>query len=265
MESFLGSQRVLGLYSLKAKEDKNVKFWKCWIYFLLILQFIILQIALYNHDSTFFSGASVFMKLNDLMKFMTTNVGQFAIIVETLANQKCIYTIFRKLENLEENSGLKVDWRILKLEFKKKLFIKMAILIVVLIAIEARLVCGIFNAHQWLQFYAVNFIASSTGRSRHLQLLYFMVLIDFYLSIISEKLRELKRESKRLLVSDEKSKLERLEAIKITYGLLWDVTSIINESFAWSEFMNITHDFIQVACDFYWMTTGVDADYVIGN
>jgi hypothetical protein len=74
--------------------------------------------------------------------------------------------------------------------------------------------------------------------------------------MVQDEMQKIVDASKFRLFSQDKAEyekvLDRLQTLKNTYKLLWDVSFEINEVFTWSITANLIQNFVQTGCDLYW-------------
>lgn len=226
----------------------------------------ILYYVIQYPKSVFFADESLGMS-NDILKYATTNIAYFAILLESIINEKKIAAVFEKLHKFETNCRyFSSDLEDFKRTFVMNYILKVFVIMIMIVIFNAILVYGIFNLPQWFMYWKITVVSLPVCKLRHIQLLYFAGLMNCYLSVLENELKIIKKESKTdLHFTGNKKCLEKMEAIKAGHGILWDASNFINDSFTWSVSANFVHDFTQIACDLCWMLSGLDDDHFLGK
>lgn len=260
-----------GLFEIPEKYRVKVSTLKLFLRYSIAAFWIIFYNSLaayisYKPVTIFYTQDSLAMT-NNVLKYLTTNFACNVIVFESVINQSKINTAFGKFRDFEiicQKMG--VDLSEFKRRFLKKYTIKFMFLALVTITFNGRLIYGIIVHQQWFNYWKFTLISITVCKLRHIQLLYFSELISTYLSILKKELKKMKTESKvDLHFGDSQKNLNKLETIKSGYGIIWEASNYINDSFIWSIVANFVHDFIQIACDLIWIFSGVAKNNLTGN
>lgn len=243
--------------TLKPKPSPWTSFW--WTTHLIITIVLIITARLYHLK--IFHAHSYIGHINDILKFsIAIATVLLALLVRwnhRLHNRMLKIQIFltrMTVNKLDNNKSLKQF-------YVKQYCYKFWIYQIVAAYVELRVFFGIENNHQWTKFWMSNLYPSTMCRFLHLcHILYIDLLSEELISLVQNltnvknSLVVLSKCPKRDESHQSKvlQNVNKISQLKKHYGLIWSILISINKSFAWVQVFNISNNFIQFSCDFYW-------------
>jgi hypothetical protein len=215
-------------------------FWSYIILFLIIIHFMISM-----RFQEFLLSQSPVGNVNDFLRLCSGSIAYFVIIIESLCGIRKYKVITKSIKLLDEElETLGRDFKKFEFEFVKIFAINFLIFFILHFGSEIYLVV----TYDWIIYTIVaNMIPGLAFRLRHIQYIFYILLIRSKLRIIQNELTEsfnANYDSKRLI--------KRLQTLKDVHGILWRMTYDINEMFAWSITATLIRNFLQIGCDSYW-------------
>lgn len=250
--------KALGFYPLiKQQSTKNgsklpqlmIQAWSIVVFLLVCINIL----SVVTNDEQVFDDISL-GNANNILKYGFTNVSLLVFLAESFVHIRNFQLIFKKFHKVKnELKVLRVDFE----NYKTKMVKEYAIKFLIFITLETISQVYIVSNINWRTFWIVNNVPSFLCRIRHVQYIFFLHLIRFDVKIIQDELAKIVNDSKMRFFSCDKcvydATLDRLQALKNAYGVLWNVVFDINEIFTWSITANILQNFVQIGCDSYWV------------
>lgn len=104
------------------------------------------------------------------------------------------------------------------------------------------------------------------SRSRHMQYIFYLNIVNQQLHLLFDDLKRIAEYAKyerSKLNSDTQSTYNRFLCRRLIlarefYSLIFEISSNINDAFGWSHLVNLTHGFVQILVDSYWLYWNTD-------
>lgn len=250
--------KLLGFYPVVEQQNTEsgsklsqllLQAWSIVIYLLVCINIL----SVVTNDDQVFDDMSL-GNTNNILKYGCTNVSHLVFVAESLVNIQKFKLIFKSFDKVQnELKVLRINFE----SYKSKMVKEYAVKFLIFMTMEIISQVYIFSNIKWRNFWIVNNVPSFLCRVRHVQYIYFLHLIRFDMKIIQDEMEKIVKDSKMRLFSHDKNvydnTLDRLQALKNAYGVLWNVVFDINEIFTWSITANIIQNFVQIGCDSYWV------------
>lgn len=243
--------------TLKLKPSSWTSFW--WTTHLIITIVLIITARLYHLK--IFHAHSYIGHINDILKF---SIAIFTVLLALLVrwNHRLHNSTLKIQLFLTRMTVNKLDNdRSLKQFYVQKYCYKFWIYQIVATYVELRVFFGIATNQQWMKFWLSNLYPSTVCRFLHLCHILYLDLLSEELILLVQNLTNVKNSLIRLSKCPKRDKsyqskvlqnVNKISQLKRHYGLVWSILNSINKSFAWIQVSNISNNFIQFSCDFYW-------------
>jgi len=124
----------------------------------------------------------------------------------------------------------------------------------------------LFSTSQALNFWSLYMTLLFVSRSRHMQYIFYLNILHQQLNLLVEELKRIEEYSKYSRTTwNSPSKYtynrflcHRLILARKYYSLIFEISVNLNDAFGWSHLANITHSFVQIVTDFYWLYWNTD-------
>lgn len=214
---------------------------------------ISIVISVYYKDVFYINDAVGSM--TDIMQLAVPIITHFVIIIESIRKRNMGMEILRQFENIEDAlSTFNPSISELKRCSIRNYFIKIAITQGVCLFLEIYIISSIKNNREWLNHWYASLFSFSATRSEHL---YFTLTVDSMKNVMNSINLELKNiknghKFRKLIVSKGDSRHRRIITLKKCYNKLWEISCIVEKRFGWSQFLNISSNFLCLTVNLYW-------------
>lgn len=124
----------------------------------------------------------------------------------------------------------------------------------------------ILNKSQSFNFWRLTTILLIVSRSRHLQYIFYLNIVNRQLHLLFQELKRIEEYSKynrtklnpAAQCSYNRFLCRRLFLAREYYSVIFEMSVKINHAFGWSHLVNLTHSFVQILTDIYWFYWNTD-------
>lgn len=130
-----------------------------------------------------------------------------------------------------------------------------------LLLIESYRIPFISQRSQSFNYWSLYVTLLIVARSRHMQYIFYLNIVNRQLHLLLQELQRIEEFSKynRTKLSSpskysyNKFLCRRLFLAREYYSLIFEISVNINDTFGWSHLVNLTHSFVQILTDSYWL------------
>ncbi len=193
--------------------------------------------------------------MTDILQLAVPLVSHFVIIVETILKRSQGVDVLRKLREIENSlATFNANVPELKRRSTWNYFIKISITQSICFLFEIYIICSIKNNREWLNHWYASLFSFAATRSEHF---YFTLTVDSMkheLNLINLELQNIRNGHKfsQLKIFKGDSRHRRIVTLKKCYNTLWEISFIVEKRFGWSQFFNITSNFLCLTVNLYW-------------
>lgn len=207
-----------------------------------------------NYKSVFYVNDAV-GAMTDILQWAVPVFSHFAIIIEAMSNRSLGIDIWRKFKEIETTlSTFNPTIYQHKLRAIRNCFVKILLAQSVCLFFEIYIISTVKNNREWLNHWYASLYSFVATRSEHF---FFILTVDemkHVMNLISLELKNVRNSHKfkHLTVFKGDSRHRRLVTLKKCYSRLWEISCIVEKYFGWSQFLNISTNFLCLTVNLYW-------------
>lgn len=211
-------------------------------------------VVIVNYKSVFYMNDAV-GAITDILQFAVPVFSHFTIIIQSILKRSVAVNIWRKFKEIENFlSTFNPSIHQQKRRAIKTYFIKILIAQSTCLFLEIFIISSIKNNLEWRNHWYASLFTFAATRSEHF---FFTLTVDrmrHIIHLINMELENIRssHKFKHLIVVKGDSRHKRLVTLKKCYNILWEISSLVEECFGWSQFLNITSNFLCLTVNLYW-------------
>lgn len=200
-----------------------------------------------------------FGQLNALFKGSTMMLTHLAILLESLYSRQSLQALLALLASIDVRLHREFDSSVEPIRRSRRMFVLTFIAFVAFVwAAEALIRRVVSRSLEWRRYWLATVWSLSVGRLRHLQ----QAMLVRALAVRVRSVRRAMHDEETQPVAGRLVRLQRLAAD------VHEVVERMQRVFGLGQLLNLTHNFVQLSCDLYWMYTtlmrGERANELIG-
>lgn len=193
--------------------------------------------------------------LTDFLQLAVPCFSHFIIIIESMSTKRMgveIWCKFKEIENVLSTFNPNVNNQ--KKRAIRNYFIKIFTIQFICLFLEIFIMSNIGNNIEWSNHWFASIYSFVVTRSEHF---FFILIVDMMrhtMNSINSELINIKSSHKfrHVTVFGGDSRHKRLIVLKKCYNRLWEISCLVERCFGWSQFLNITSNFLCLTVNLYW-------------
>lgn len=211
-------------------------------------------VVIINFKSVFYVDDAI-GAITDILQLAVPIFSHFAIIIESISKRSLGVDVWRKFKEIE-NSLCTFNPNIYQRKERavRNYFIKIVSTQAICLFLEIFIISNINNNLEWRNHWYASLFSFVVTRSEHF---FFTLTVDrmrYAMHLINSELTNIRSSHKfrHLIVFKGDSRHRRLVTLKKCYNRLWEISCLVEKCFGWSQFLNISSNFLCLTVNLYW-------------
>lgn len=193
--------------------------------------------------------------MTDILQWAVPAISHFTIIVEAMSKRTLGMSIWRKFKEIENSlSTFNPTIYQQKQRAIQSSFIKIFVTQAICLFFEIFIISSIKNNVEWRNHWYASLFSFVATRSVHFFFIFTVDKMKYAMKLINSELTKIRISHKfrHLKVFKGDSRHKRLVILKKCYSQLWEISCNVEKYFGWSQFLNISTNFLCLTVNLYW-------------
>lgn len=211
-------------------------------------------VVIIYYESVFYIDDGV-GAITDISQWAVPVFTHFVIITQSIANKSLGVELWHKFKEIETFLS-KFNPNIYQQRHRatQNYFIKMFITQVTCFSLEIFIIARIENNVEFRNHWYASLFSFAITRTEHFFFVLMVDLMRHIMNMINSELIHIRNNHKfrYLIIFKGDSRHKRLIVLKKCYNRLWEISYLVEKYFGWSQFLNVTANFLCLTVNLYW-------------